>query len=656
MANTVIINVQANTAAATADITGTTVAVDNLTKSSKKLEKANDKTSGSFEKVTKNGGAIAILDQMTGGLASRVRDTAEATKLFNFSLVGMRKAIIATGIGALVVAAGLLVAYWDDIVDFVTGASKAIENQSIAYKALNESANAYIGVLKAAKKFQEDEGKNTKAINSRLRDKLGFQLQANKRREIEIKQSLKLRLTDELRTQLSKELYDGYLQNYAIKTDLLNLDKEWVQRAEDAKKLRDDAIAKEQKLNAIRMAELEEIRIGQIQTSKEIRREEIRISLEKYNTLIHQAVKFYGNQSKEHKKLLIAGRATLKSLKDKHEQEDLAAQKIIDDKKILAHNKLQSFLAFSSAETETLAREMEFKSLKIHFNELLKANKGNEEVLEIIRSAARKRKLALEDKHHSEDMERRIVADEQLRDYSKNELELKRATEFRALADANQELLLLHIGDEDANLLIDQEYLAKKTALKQKHADEDVAIQDKALEDEALINEAREAMQMGLVDAAAGAIGALGGLFEEGTAASKAAALAEIIIGTGAGYIRGLGIAQKTADAAGPGAAFAFPIFYAAQIAAVAGAAKQASTILKKVPGGGGGSNVSTPDIATPVQAPSFNIVGQGQGNQIATALGQQQQTPIQAFVVSQDVTTAQSLENGIIQGATLGD
>jgi hypothetical protein len=54
-------------------------------------------------------------------------------------------------------------------------------------------------------------------------------------------------------------------------------------------------------------------------------------------------------------------------------------------------------------------------------------------------------------------------------------------------------------------------------------------------------------------------------------------------------------------------------------------------------------------------RAPSFNIVGQGGTSQIASAIGQQQQQPIQAFVVSQDVTTAQSLENNIIQGATLG-
>ncbi len=52
-------------------------------------------------------------------------------------------------------------------------------------------------------------------------------------------------------------------------------------------------------------------------------------------------------------------------------------------------------------------------------------------------------------------------------------------------------------------------------------------------------------------------------------------------------------------------------------------------------------------------QAPQFNIVGQSGFNQVAQALGQQQ--PVQAFVVAQDVTTAQQLENNIISTATVG-
>ena len=72
--------------------------------------------------------------------------------------------------------------------------------------------------------------------------------------------------------------------------------------------------------------------------------------------------------------------------------------------------------------------------------------------------------------------------------------------------------------------------------------------------------------------------------------------------------------------------------------------------------GGSAGGSISLPnDSSSGAQEPQFNIVGQGGANQIASALGQQQQQPIQAYVVSQDVTSAQSLENGIIQGATLG-
>jgi len=94
---------------------GASKATDKLNDSLKTTQKESKKTSESIQEVTGNGGAIAILDQLTGGLATRFRDAFEATKLFNLSLKGTRTALIATGIGALVVALGAVVAYWDDI-------------------------------------------------------------------------------------------------------------------------------------------------------------------------------------------------------------------------------------------------------------------------------------------------------------------------------------------------------------------------------------------------------------------------------------------------------------------------------------------------------------------------------------------------------------
>lgn len=49
-------------------------------------------------------------------------------------------------------------------------------------------------------------------------------------------------------------------------------------------------------------------------------------------------------------------------------------------------------------------------------------------------------------------------------------------------------------------------------------------------------------------------------------------------------------------------------------------------------------------------QAPSFNVVGNSGVNQLA----QLQQQPVQAFVVSGSVTTAQSLDRNRIENATL--
>jgi len=65
-----------------------------------------------------------------------------------------------------------------------------------------------------------------------------------------------------------------------------------------------------------------------------------------------------------------------------------------------------------------------------------------------------------------------------------------------------------------------------------------------------------------------------------------------------------------------------------------------------------------TPDINLPsgggASAASFNVVGNTGINQLAEGLGNQDNAPIQAYVVSGDVTTAQSLDRNKIDTATI--
>jgi len=199
----------------------------------------------------------------------------------------------------------------------------------------------------------------------------------------------------------------------------------------------------------------------------------------------------------------------------------------------------------------------------------------------------------------------------------------------------------------------------KATALAEKQAAEQKKIDEKALADKLLIDEAKIQSQFQLVALYSEAMRAISFIFERGTAASKAAAISEVAINAGLGFANALTIAQKSASATGPAAAFAFPVFYASQIASVLGAVGQAKNILSTVKGGSnlpfingprGGSTQTTSNIS----APSFNIVGQSGTNQLAESIGSQEKKPLKAYVVSGDVTTAQAMERNIIASASI--
>ena len=123
------------------------------------------------------------------------------------------------------------------------------------------------------------------------------------------------------------------------------------------------------------------------------------------------------------------------------------------------------------------------------------------------------------------------------------------------------------------------------------------------------------------------------------TAAGKALAIAASLINTYQGITKSIavggfaGIAQAVAVGA-------------------AGFAAVANIVKTPVPNEGGaqakGSAPSAP------AAPSFNVVGTSPINQVAETLNQDQE-PVQAFVVGSNVTTQQELDRNIVDTATIG-
>ena len=100
-------------------------------------------------------------------------------------------------------------------------------------------------------------------------------------------------------------------------------------------------------------------------------------------------------------------------------------------------------------------------------------------------------------------------------------------------------------------------------------------------------------------------------------------------------------------------------IGYAASAAAIIGgvisATKKTKTVASSLGGSGGGGGI-TPSQAALSIPPAFNVVGASDTNQLASAIGGQSQQPVQAYVVANDVTTAQSMDRNIIDDASLGD
>ena len=154
-------------------------------------------------------------------------------------------------------------------------------------------------------------------------------------------------------------------------------------------------------------------------------------------------------------------------------------------------------------------------------------------------------------------------------------------------------------------------------------------------------------------DAVANTLSAMSDLLGKETAAGKAAAVASATINT-------FSSAQKAYDAT-VGIPYVGPILAPinAGIAIAAGIKNVKSILAVKVPGGGGGggggSAPTASGITSGVTAPSFNVVGASSTNQLAQTIGSQQQQPIKAYVVANDVTTQQGLDRNIVQSASIG-
>ena len=173
----------------------------------------------------------------------------------------------------------------------------------------------------------------------------------------------------------------------------------------------------------------------------------------------------------------------------------------------------------------------------------------------------------------------------------------------------------------------------------------------------------KKAIQEASFAVAESGLGLLKGLFQKNRAIQKGVIIAESALG-----IARIVTSTQAANAAdraaaalmGPaGAGYLATKLVINKVGAGIGIASNLAATAKALGalGGGGakggGANIEGGPAPAAMATPSFNVVGNSGVNQIAQTLGAQQ--PVQAYVVANNVTTAQALDRNIIQNASIG-
>jgi len=143
--------------------------INEIQESANQAQKEVEKVGSATDAATK------VLDKAFGGIATRVKTYYQSIRTLGSSLKAtfktgvaganaMQKALIASGVGALVVALGLIVAYWDDILGLVNGVTSAQKEQLAAAEEnvkAQETATEMLGLQENSLRLQ---GKSEKEI------------------------------------------------------------------------------------------------------------------------------------------------------------------------------------------------------------------------------------------------------------------------------------------------------------------------------------------------------------------------------------------------------------------------------------------------------------------------------------------------------------
>lgn len=549
------------------------------------------------------GMAATAMNSFTGGIGKAV-----------MAMKTLKGAIMATGIGALLIVVGSLIAYFTET---ERGAQKLRVIMAALGAATGAVKDVFIGLIEAAGAFLSGDFARAGELASGAFKELGKSIREDVGAAIELENAMNavkvatrelsvetakqraeikaLNLIAEDTTKSYKERGDAARQAASIEADLM---KQRTALAEENLRI----LKAQADLNESDEATLQAIAEAEIAVST-IRMEslELQTTLQnKLNTIEQQQEMERQQRSaaeEARKAKEIADLKAAEELRIKLAKEAADREQTIDD-----------YIAERKARTAEEQLELDIE----------RALRAEEEKFKAVMAALELQDASAEEKREATLllMEERMAIENELR----YQFDQERLSQAQAVAD------------EEARI--------------NKEKNDKIAAQERELRD----------AKVGAARATAGALGQISALIEqqqgEATAASKAFAIAQVLIDTATSISSAIAGATEAAAAGGPAAPFLLVTYIATMVGSVVGAIASATSILDSVPGGGSASG-AVAGVASATSAPSVQPVTTN-----TTQLNNTEQAelmPIQAYVVETAITGSQGNVTQIESQATFG-
>ena len=625
------------------DTKGAVKEVDELNDSIKDTGKDAKNTQDSLNTIT--GGAVGRFNALKTNVLGAVK-----------SFKSLRVAIIASGIGALVLA---VVALGQAFTRSEAGQNKFAKLLGVIGSIINNLLDVLADLGEALIKAFEDPQQAIKDFGNLIKENISNRLEGLAELIPALGRAIKLLFSGEfaeagkVAANATGKVVLG-VENVVEKTQAaINKTKEFVKELEEearvAAKIADDRAEadKIERKNTVERAkadrEIADLRFKAEQRDKFSVSERIKF-LEEASALEEKIT----NQEIEAARLRFEAKKLENSLskstkEDLDEQAQLEAQLIgLNTSKLRLQKRLQTSLTTfrneEKAERES-ARKAEEDAQKLK-EDLRKKNEKEEQI-------ARDKKKAADEKAQQEELKR----EEQQWNLLQKITNTAQEQELLELAQQYDKKFELAVGNAELEKALREQQQEDLTAIDKKYSEqraknESEATQKSQQERLDAFEQAAQTTMNALI-----AINELTQAFAKEDEASqkkafevnKAIGIANAIINTS------VGVSKALASAAPP------LNFINAAIVTASGVAQVKN--IQKTQFNSSSFDTTSPSTSTggaatsPTQPPSFNVVGQSGFNQVAGALGQQQ--PVQAFVVAGDVTSAQQLQNNTIQQAT---